>query len=54
MTLATGVGSMPGGEPLGSETDNAREYAEALSIVLGELADVPHVPELPGGARSRT
>jgi methionine synthase II (cobalamin-independent) len=48
MTLATGVGSMPGGEPLGSETDNAREYAEALSVVLGELAEEPHVPELPG------
>jgi methionine synthase II (cobalamin-independent) len=48
MTLATGVGSMPGGEPLGSETDNAREYAEALSVVLGELAEAPHVPELPG------
>ena len=48
MTLATGVGSMPGGEPLGSETDNAWEYAEALSVVLGELPELPHVPELPG------
>jgi len=48
MTLATGVGSMPGGEPLGSEADNAREYAEAISVVLGELPEAPHVPELPG------
>jgi methionine synthase II (cobalamin-independent) len=48
MTLATGVGSMPGGEPLGSEADNAREYAEALSVVLGELPGAPHMPELPG------
>lgn len=48
MTLATGVGSMPGGGPLDSETDNARAYAEALRVVLGELPELPHVPELPG------
>jgi methionine synthase II (cobalamin-independent) len=48
VTLATGVGSMPGGTPLGAETDNAREYAAALSVVLGELPEAPHVPELPG------
>lgn len=45
---ATGIGSMPGGEPLGGEADNAREYAEALHVVLGELPDLAHVPELPG------
>ncbi len=39
MTVATGVGSMPG-------TTNAA-YAEAVRLVLGELSDLPHVPELP-------
>ena len=34
---ATGVGSLPGADP-----------AEALRLVLGELPDFPHVPELPG------
>ena len=34
---ATGIGSLPGGDP-----------AEALRLVLGELPDFPHVPELPG------
>lgn len=48
MTSATGVGSMPGGEPLGAEPDNARAYAEAIKVVLGELPDLPHLPELPG------
>jgi methionine synthase II (cobalamin-independent) len=48
VTAATGVGSMPGGDPLGAEDDNAREYAEAVRVVLGELATLPHVPELPG------
>ncbi|KRE94809.1 methionine synthase [Nocardioides sp. Soil774] len=37
---ATGVGSMPGAD------DHA--YAEAVRLVLGELPDLPHVPELPG------
>lgn len=45
---ATGIGSMPGGDALASEDDNAREYAEAVRLVLGELPDFPHVPELPG------
>ena len=41
MTLATGVGSLPGTDP-----------AEAVRIVVGELPDLPHLPELPGrGAR---
>ncbi|GAA1922770.1 methionine synthase [Nocardioides hwasunensis] len=40
MTTATGVGSMPG------DSDDA--YAEAVRLVLGELPDLPHVPELPG------
>jgi methionine synthase II (cobalamin-independent) len=34
---ATGVGSLPG-----------TDVAEALRTVLGELPDLPHVPELPG------
>ncbi len=33
---ATGVGSLPGADP-----------AEALRVVLGELPDFPHLPELP-------
>jgi methionine synthase II (cobalamin-independent) len=39
MTIATGVGSMPGA------TD--ADHAEAVRVVLGELPDLPHVPELP-------
>ncbi|MDQ6641445.1 MAG: methionine synthase, partial [Actinomycetota bacterium] len=46
MTLASGVGSMPGGS-VGDASDNARVYDEATRIVFGEL-DLPHVPELPG------
>jgi methionine synthase II (cobalamin-independent) len=34
---ATGIGSLPGTDP-----------AEALRVVLGELPDFPHLPELPG------
>ncbi|MDO7869092.1 methionine synthase [Nocardioides jiangxiensis] len=45
---ATGIGSMPGGDVLASEDDNAREYAEAVRVVLGELPDFAHLPELPG------
>lgn len=37
MTVATGVGSMPG-----------EDFAEAVRIVLGELPDLPFLPELPG------
>lgn len=48
MSLATGIGSMPGGEPLGAEAENARAYTEAVRIVLGELPELPYVPELPG------
>lgn len=40
MTIATGIGSMPG--------DDARAYAEAVRLVLGELSDLAFVPELPG------
>lgn len=36
MTLATGVGSMPG-----------TDIAEAVRVVLGELPALPHLPELP-------
>jgi methionine synthase II (cobalamin-independent) len=34
---ATGIGSMPGAGP-----------AEAANVVVGELPDLPHLPELPG------
>ena len=34
---ATGVGSLPGTDPL-----------EALRVVFGELPDLPHLTELPG------
>jgi hypothetical protein len=34
---ATGIGSMPGTDP-----------AEAMRVILGELPDFPHLPELPG------
>ena len=34
--VATGVGSLP------------FEYDEAVRVVLGELPDLPHVPEVPG------
>ena len=37
MSTATGIGSMPG-----------TDFAEAVRLVLGELPDLPHVPELPG------
>ena len=37
MTLATGVGSLPG-----------VDFAEACRLVLGESAQFPYVPELPG------
>lgn len=36
MSRATGVGSLPG-----------EDFTEACRIVLGELADFPHLPELP-------
>jgi len=40
MTIATGVGSLPGSD--------AAAYGEAVRLVLGELPDLPHAPELPG------
>ncbi len=36
MSIATGIGSMPG-----------TDFAESVRLVLGELPDLPHVPELP-------
>ncbi|MCD4524446.1 methionine synthase [Nocardioides sp. cx-173] len=38
--IATGVGSMPGGDQA--------SYDEAVRVVLGELTDLPHLPEVPG------
>ena len=43
MTLATGVGSMPG-----------ESFDEALRIVLGELPGLPHLPELPARGATAT
>jgi Cobalamin-independent synthase, Catalytic domain len=40
VTVASGVGSWPG--------TTAEEYAEAMRIVLGEVSDLPYLPELPG------
>jgi methionine synthase II (cobalamin-independent) len=40
MTLATGIGSYPG--------EDAYAYNEVVGLVLGELPDLPHFPELPG------
>ena len=40
MTLASGVGSHPG--------DDQRDFDEAVRLVLGELPDLPYLPELPG------
>ena len=45
---ATGIGSMPGGAVLDAEADNARAYAEAVKLVLGELQETAHLPEMPG------
>ena len=39
MTLASGVGSHPG--------DDQRDFDEAVRLVLGELPDLPYLPELP-------
>jgi methionine synthase II (cobalamin-independent) len=41
MTAATGVGSYPG-----------EDFDEALRVVLGELPDFPHLPEVPGRGAS--
>jgi methionine synthase II (cobalamin-independent) len=40
VTAATGVGSHPG--------DDQHAYAEAVRLVLGELPDLPYLPEVPG------
>ena len=40
MTLATGVGSHPG--------DDQAAFDEAVRIVLGEVPELPYVPEVPG------
>jgi methionine synthase II (cobalamin-independent) len=46
MTVATGVGSWPG--------DDAESYVEAVRVVLGEVPDLPYLPELPGRGASAT
>ena len=43
MTSATGIGSMPGDD-----------IAEAVRIVLGELPDLPYLPELPARGAGAT
>lgn len=40
MTRATGIGSMPG--------DDARDYDRAIQVVIDEVPDLIHLPELPG------
>ena len=40
MTVATGIGSLPGADP--------GAFTEAVRVVFGELTDLPHLPELPG------
>ena len=40
MTCATGVGSMPG--------DDQPAFDQAVRLVLEELPDLPHLPEVPG------
>ena len=46
MTLATGIGSHPG--------DDQHAYDEALRTVLGELPDLPYLPEVPGRGAAAT
>lgn len=47
MSIATGVGSMPG--------DDQPAFDEAVRLVLDELPDLPHLPEVPGrGAAANT
>ena len=40
MTMASGVGSMPG--------DDQAAYDDAVRLVLDQLPDLPHLPEVPG------
>ena len=46
MTFATGVGSMPGADQ--------HAYDAAVGVVLGELPDLPHLPEVPGRGPTAT
>jgi methionine synthase II (cobalamin-independent) len=46
MTVATGVGSHPG--------DDQRSFAEAVRLVLGELPELPYLPEVPGRGATAT
>jgi methionine synthase II (cobalamin-independent) len=46
MTLATGVGSMPG--------DDAAAYLHATRMILDELPDLPHLAELPARGAAAT
>lgn len=46
MTLATGVGSMPG--------TASEDFVESVRVVLGEVPGLPHLPELPGRGASAT
>lgn len=50
--VGTGIGSVPGGEVLNAEADNARAYTEAVRVVLGELEECAHLPEMPGRGAS--
>jgi hypothetical protein len=50
MAFATGVGSLPAS--LGQS--DQRGYDEALGLVLGELPDLPHLPEVPGRGTTAT
>lgn len=46
MAVATGIGSMPG--------DDDAAFAEAVRVVLGELPDLAHLPELPARGAGAT
>ena len=46
MTLASGVGSHPG--------DDQHAFDEAVRLVLGELPDLPYLPEVPGRGPAAT
>ncbi|MCW2766190.1 MAG: Methionine synthase, vitamin-B12 independent [Nocardioides sp.] len=46
MTMATGVGAMPG--------DDQARFDRAVRVVLDELPDLPHLPELPGRGPTAT
>jgi methionine synthase II (cobalamin-independent) len=46
VTIATGVGSHPG--------DDQAAYDEAVRVVLGELPDLPYLPEVPGRGATAT